>query len=56
MITQQNIHHSALLKPQKCKYLLQNGQHAYILIKQKNYEQCIDCGKIKREYYGLRTR
>lgn len=55
MITQNNIHHSAIMKPNlsKCKRVLDRGVHAYVKTKH-GYEQCIECGNVKKEKrYGI---
>ena len=55
MLNRLNIHNSAILKPSYCKSMQVKKRHDFVAA--KNYEQCIECGKINREKTnGLRTR
>jgi hypothetical protein len=59
MLGREQIHNSAILKPSVCKAVQNTGRHSYADAPSKGYEQCLDCGKIKRERnqpYGLRER
>lgn len=57
MMERGNIRNAALLRPGFCKSMKQSSRHAFVAVPSKSYEQCVDCGKIKREdnNYGLRT-
>ena len=48
MIDRDDIHHSAILRPQlsKCQSVRATGQHAYAPMKNGG-KQCVDCGNIK---------
>jgi hypothetical protein len=49
MLDGRNIHNSAILEPNfvRCESFMKFKRHAYAPVTGKNYEQCIDCGKIK---------
>lgn len=59
MLGRQNIHNSAMLYPDECKSLINTGEHAFSIVKGKDYQQCIDCGTLLKEKgntNGLRHR
>jgi len=49
MLDRQKIHNSAMLYPDECKELISTGNHAYVDVTGKDYQQCISCGKILKE-------
>lgn len=61
MLDRRNIHNSAMLRPGFCKSIANSGTHSFVEVRNKGYQQYIDCGTILKakgniNYYGLRQR
>jgi hypothetical protein len=52
MLDRKQVHNSAILRPGFVKYCdirKRTGSHPFVPVKGKDYEQCVECGTIKRK-------